>query len=55
MVEEEPQVLSGSCTKIDYPKVEQNRLIVLAFGGYEGAMEEVKRRGLEDLLPKIGR
>lgn len=55
MIQEPAPQLTAPCTNFDYSKMEQNLLISLAFGEDDGAMAEVKRRGLEDLLPKFGR
>ena len=55
MTEELAPQLTAPCTNFDYSKMEQNLLISLAFGEDDGAMAEVKRRGLEGTLPNFGR
>ena len=55
VTEEVAPQLTSSCVRLDYAKIEQNLLISLAFGEDDGAMAEVKRRGLEGTLPNFGR
>ncbi len=43
----------GLCTVFDLTKMEKTTLINLASAEFEGATEEVQRRGLAHLLPKV--
>jgi len=47
--------LPGSCTKFDYKNMEQGILLEFAIREDEKALEEVERRGLLNLLPRLER
>ncbi len=44
---EEPIMLNTPCTKFDFTKMDNDRVITFALLHLEGAAEEAHRRGLE--------
>ena len=43
---EEPMMLNTPCTKFDFTKMDNDRVITFAILHLEGAAEEAQRRGL---------
>lgn len=44
---EEPMMLNTPCTKFDFTKMDNDRVITFALLNLEGAAEEAHRRGLD--------